>query len=145
MDQILFLKLVLIALGLTGIFVSYHVLRNKNKERKMVCPLGFKCSPIFQSRYARFLATPVERLGLIYFGFIFLSYALLLFIKEPLSELLLIGLLIYSFSALLFSIYLFFVHSLVLRKGCSWCVFVEISGIVIFILMSRLHSFMSLM
>ena len=112
-------------LGVGGFFVARYIYRHKKYQTPLVCPMQFDCHAVIHSDYSKFLGIPVEILGMIYYAFIFFSYAFLIII--PIVQAVTLG-------ALVFSIYLIGVQIFILKKGCSWCLVSALISILIFIL-----------
>lgn len=113
------LSIVFIAFG--GFLLSLYLFHKKrSKSEPFVCPLRGKCSEVIHSGYSRFLAIPVEILGMIYYATASIGHGFLLAFPETFawSD---VPLLFASVVALLFSLYLTFIQIVALRKLCTWC------------------------
>jgi len=120
-------------LGVSGFFLSKYIYNKKRQGNPLVCPVRFDCNTVVNSDYSRILGIPVEILGMVYYVFIALSHFLFLVIPNSSPQILILFMVIASFLAFLFSIYLIGVQVFVLKKGCSWCFVSAFLCILIFI------------
>lgn len=116
---IAYILIIIAAFG--GILLTMYLRHKKQTHETMVCPLHADCQAVIQSEYSHFIGVPVELLGMLYYGAIAVSYALITalpFIATPTISLLLIAA---SASAFLFSLYLIFIQAFYIKQWCSWC------------------------
>ena len=87
----------------------------------MVCIIGEDCDTVVHSEYSRFLAIPIELLGMVYYAFISISYGLTIVLPNIFNIQAVFWVLSATIGAFLFSAYLVFIQGLVLREWCEWC------------------------
>ncbi len=133
-DDVL-IRVAIFLLGFSGFMVARHIYKHKKPGHSpLVCPIKFDCHAVVHSDYSKFFGVPLEILGMIYYALIFASYLFFVFMPEALPEFLIGFLILISFLAFIFSIYLVFVQIFILRKGCSWCFVSAFISTLIFIL-----------
>ncbi len=123
---------VIFILGVCGFFVAKHIRNHKTQNVPLVCPIGFDCNAVVHSDYSKFMGLPVEFMGMIYYAFLSVAYLASFFVPAMLSVHSLGFMILASFVAFLFSIYLIGVQIFVLKKGCSWCIVSAVISAVIF-------------
>lgn len=100
----------------------------------MVCMLGADCGTVLKSDYSTFMGIGLEIYGLLYYGFIAITYSLIVFnptLEAPYLHNVLFGL---SSFAFLFSVYLISVQAFVIKSWCSWCLVSASISTLIFVL-----------
>lgn len=117
--QIIGIILAIIAGG--GFFLARYIFIKKRKKEKIVCLLDSKCDEVVHSQYSTFLGVPIEVFGMIYFGLIGLFFISALLIAEFDSIYLALFILITTFGAFVFSIYLSTIQLFIIKQYCSWC------------------------
>lgn len=128
------LRTIVIILSLAGFLLASYINNKKKKQRPLVCPLKSNCDSVINSDYSRILGIKLEVLGIVYYTFIAMGYGILnLFIEIPFNALPNI-LLVISFFAFIFSLYLISVQAFVLRQWCTWCLVSALFCTLIFIL-----------
>lgn len=132
----MFWRIIILVFSITGFFIALYVRTKKNKEEEkgMICPFYTKCDTVVKSTHATFLGFPVEVLGMLYYGALFLSYLLLVLFPAISSPLFLFILLLATTGAFLFSVYLVCVQAFIIRAWCSWCLFSAGISLSIFLL-----------
>lgn len=128
-------NLILIILSLAGFSLAFFIYYKKCHDHQLVCPLRSDCNVVVRSSYSKFCSLPVEILGMIYFGLIFILQAI--FILYPTLSLSMIWLLFslaISLIAFVFSIYLTAIQLFILRQWCFWCIICACISAAIFIL-----------
>ena len=121
----------LLALG--GFCVALYIYYTKKNKRELVCPLGSDCNAVINSKYAKFLNIPLEYLGMLYYCIILIAYILLIFTNNLFSNFSLLGLVMLSGLAFLFSLYLLFAQAFLIRQWCIWCLLSAMFSTIIFI------------
>lgn len=112
---------IIIFIGLFGFFLASYIYHKKTKKAPLVCPLKSNCDSVINSDYSKVLGIRLEVLGMIYYAFISINYGLLnavpnfAFINTDL-------LLVFSFFAFIFSLYLISIQAFILRQWCTWCI-----------------------
>ncbi len=124
---------VILVLSVCGFFVAKHIRKHKTQNVPLVCPIGFDCNAVVHSDYSKFMGLPVEFLGMIYYALLSLAYLVSFFVPAMMSVHSVGFMILASFLAFLFSVYLIGVQIFVLKKGCSWCIVSSCISAVIFI------------
>jgi len=125
----------LFILSVTGFLVAGYIYRQKKKGEALICPIGFDCAGVVNSKYSNFFGIPLELFGMLYYILMSILYFLLIFLPLGLfPEWFSIFLISAPFFTFLFSLYLLFIQIFILRKGCSWCYFASLVAVLIFIL-----------
>ena len=125
---------VTIFLGLCGFLVAKHIYDHKKANKPLVCPIGFDCNFVTHSDYSEFMHIPLEVFGMIYYAFLSVSYIYFILSPSALTSLISFLLLIMSFGAFLFSLYLVGVQIFILKKGCSWCLVSFLISTLVFVI-----------
>lgn len=115
------LEIVIAILGLSGFLLANYIKDTKKEAVPLVCPMEGSCESVIQSNYSKFLGVPVETLGILYYGLIFLTYALLAIFPQYLPDIVTTLILSFTICAMVFSIYLTAVQSFILKHWCTWC------------------------
>src|SRR3989344_5524521 len=113
-DDIL-IRIIIFVLGLCGFWVARRIHKHKKANKILVCPVGFDCHAVIHSNYSEFMHVPLEIFGMIYYAFLSIFLVLI------------------TFGAFLFSIYLLGVQIFILKKGCSWCIVSAVICLCIFL------------
>lgn len=122
-----------ILLGLAGFFVATYIFVQKNKKKKLICPLRTDCSLVVNSDYSVVGPFRVEVLGMIYYFVILALYTFAVFymVWTPLVKQIFITL---SGMSALFSVYLIAIQGLLIRQWCIWCVSSAVISVLMFLL-----------
>ncbi len=130
--QIIFTSSILF-FGFLGFIISNYIYRNKKKNKKVICPNKSKCDRVVYSSYSKFFGLPIEKIGVLYYLFIVLSFGLIfvLNVHDYTINLILLGV---SSCSLLFSIYLTLIQIFIIKKLCAWCIVSSITTFCLFIL-----------
>ena len=105
-------------LAFCGFLVARHIYKEKRADRPLICPMHFDCNTVVSSDYSKFLGIPVEIFGIAYYLAVFMGYVFLSFMPEVLPNVVVTSLVLVSITAFLFSVYLIFVQSFILKKFC---------------------------
>lgn len=130
-----FWYLLISAASFTGFAISLNIWKKKRTKKPFACPLRFRCETVVHSSYSKLLGIPLEYLGLLYYGLIFVSYlSFFLFPEIVRSD----RIFVYSVSiatiiAFVVSIYLTFVQAFLLKEWCSLCLVSALMCTIIFI------------
>src|SRR3989338_10151086 len=138
------IQITIFVLGLCGFWVARHIYRHKKIKKPLICPIGFDCNFVVHSDYSEFMHVPLEVFGMIYYALLSLSYLFFIFFLEAMPDIVSLFLLLASFGAFIFSLYLLVVQIFILRKGCSWCIVSALITILIFILTLFSFDFISI-
>lgn len=121
--------------GLAGFGVASYIAYTKSGGGELICPTGSNCNVVVNSRYSKFMSIKLEYMGMLYYGLIFLIYLALTFIPlSNFSDDVILGILLFTAGAGLFSCYLLFVQGFLLRAWCIWCLLASSLSLIIFIL-----------
>jgi len=113
---------IIIFLAFCGFLIANYIRHHKkNVQEALVCPLKANCDTVIHSDYSKFLGIPVEILGMVYYGLLALSYALITVFPVLGVPLVVSGLLSATFCAFMFSIYLTFLQAFAIKNWCTWC------------------------
>lgn len=119
MAPIMYILVIFAAFG--GFLLAFYIRHKKSAKEALVCPIGADCDAVIYSEYSKFLGLPVEMLGLFYYGVVAVSYGLFLVLPELAGISAVFGILVFSATAFLFSLYLTFIQAFALKQWCSWC------------------------
>lgn len=129
----LIISILFIILGVIGFFIALYIFRKKSAKKKLICPVRTNCELVTNSDYSVVGPFRVEVLGLIYYLFITTAYLFVHFnlVWTPFINELFI---VISGMSVLFSVYLMFVQSFLIRQWCVWCISSAIISILMFLL-----------
>ena len=125
----------LIILSVLGFLVSYYIWNKAHrKKEKLVCVIGNDCNKVVHSKYSKILGIDNTILGMFYYSFIFIIGLLQFFFPVffILSSII-IGKLVISGTAVLYSIYLMFIQLRILRDVCEYCLVANTINLLIFV------------
>lgn len=114
-------------------YLHYQYKQYKVYGKEMFCLIGGKCADVVSSKYGTTFGIKNEVIGMAYYGL--LSVYLLVSILIPsLGQNIIFLAKIAAIVALIFSTYLLFVQTVVLKTLCSWCLIAIIINIMITII-----------
>lgn len=122
-----------ICASLAGLGVTFNIYYSKRYKEHLACPTGSDCNAVVNSKYAKFFGIPLEYLGMAYYTLVFLSYTGFLLLPSLKESLLFPFVLLLTFGAFLFSLYLITIQAFVLKKWCIWCLLSAALSIGIFL------------
>lgn len=127
----LFLITLLASLGFANAyFLHWQYQRYLKTSQKMYCLVGEDCAKVVSSPYGTTLGVKNEILGLYYYGLVLVLTVLALG-WPVVSYLGTVYLVISSLVAAVFSFYLLFVQTRILKTLCSWCLIaIAINGLI---------------
>lgn len=126
------ITLLLSILGfLNAFYLYYQHKREVESGQKMYCLIGGDCGTVVGSKYGRTLGIKNEKIGMVYYGFIALYLLINSFISQDMFAFALLIEAI-AFVATIFSLYLLYVQTIILKKFCSWCLIAIGINILIF-------------
>ena len=117
--------------GLAGFGVALNIFLMKRKGGHLVCPVGSNCDVVVTSKYGVFLGVPLERLGMLYYGIILLTYGTKVLVPGLLPTPLISFVALLTIGAFFFSLYLLTVQAFLLRQWCIWCLLSAMLSITI--------------
>ncbi|HBA45699.1 hypothetical protein A2W67_01310 [Candidatus Nomurabacteria bacterium RIFCSPLOWO2_02_40_28] len=127
------IRIIIFVLGLCGFWVARRIHKHKKANKILVCPVGFDCHAVIHSNYSEFMHVPLEIFGMIYYAFLSIFYLFSIFISDIIPVVFSSFLVLITFGAFLFSIYLLGVQIFILKKGCSWCIVSAVICLCIFL------------
>ena len=111
-----------LVLAIIGFALAYHVWHTKKNKQQLVCIMGKNCNKVIESEHSEHFGTENTVLGMLYYVFVFVaSLAALLFPAILNLGLFTTGFLIITGLAALFSLYLVWVQSFVIKHFCEYC------------------------
>ncbi|GIW66646.1 MAG: hypothetical protein KatS3mg095_0544 [Candidatus Parcubacteria bacterium] len=118
-------KNLIFILGLLGFLVSFYLFYIGLKNNSLICLPNSSCDFVLKSEYSKFFGLPVALWGVFYFCAIlilnfFEKFKFLLKIISPLG--------------FIFAFYLIYLQFFILKSVCVYCLTVDISAIIIFLL-----------
>jgi len=116
------IKILIILLAATGAMLSGYIRIKKARKHPLVCPIGESCDDVINSKYSILFGVRVETLGLMYYGAIAVSYALIVLNPEYDTINVLTAIFAVTAMAFLFSVYSTILQAFILKKWCAWCV-----------------------
>ena len=116
-----FLKILLILLSLGGFLLARRIHIHKKKKKPLVCPMKSNCDAVVHSNFSKLFGINLEVLGMIYYGFVFFVYTVLLFFPVLGFADSIFALAIISSIAVIFSVYLVSLQAFVIKQWCAWC------------------------
>lgn len=119
-------------LGAAGFLLARHIYKKKQEKKPLMCPLRTKCEQVVTSDYSRLAGFPLEKLGMYYYGLVFLVYGFLYLFPSLHSSMVSFVLMIASAGAFLLSLYLVCVQAFALRAWCTWCLMSALLSTLIF-------------
>lgn len=121
-------KLLILFATLGLLFSSYLYYTSSFKDN--VCGIN-SCNIVLKSKYSEFLGINNSLIGIFYFS-LALFFSLFLSKISKIFQFLFIFL---SFLGFIFSIYLILIQFLILKKICIFCIFADLSAILIFLIL----------
>lgn len=138
--------LALAGLGVADtVYLAWHHYKvAKEKEhRPLICPLGFNCEAVIESKYNQILwGIKNEYLGLIFYVTVFILT--LFYITSGQLSFLSVVYLIAVPSAVI-SIVLIYIQGVILKNWCTWCVASAILNLAIYIILEDRFSILAVL
>jgi len=127
---------ILVVIGfLNAYFLHWQYLRFKREKKPMFCLIGKDCAGVIDSRFGTTAGLKNEIMGMIYYSLLLLGLLLSNFFATNLVN---IVIFLATLVAAIFSLYLLYVQTLILKKICSWCLIAIALNIIIFVLAAKL-------
>ena len=125
----------LLILSALGFLISYYVWYKHNfKKEKLVCMIGHDCAKVIDSNYGKVFGISPSVMGIFYFGFIFIVSLMYFFFLEFFTlNYVMLGKIIITGSAALFSLYSIFLQFFILKELCEYCLSLSVLGIALFL------------
>lgn len=137
LKEVVFITIFLSVLGfINAFFLHWQYVRFKRTKRPVFCLMGEDCGKVIGSVYGATLGIKNEVMGMVYYALVAaLALALLIFQGIPFLVFVILPV---AFTAAIFSLYLFYVQTVLLKNLCSWCLIAIGINILIFILFLKL-------
>lgn len=134
--------IIILTLAILG-FINAYYLHYQYKQykiygKKMFCLIGGKCEDVVSSQYGTTLGIKNELIGMTYYGLLII-YSLVGILLPDLVNSFAFGITIIKIItviATIFSIYLLFAQTIVLKTLCSWCLIAIFINLLIFYLLT---------
>lgn len=127
--------MIILLLAILGFLNAFYLHWQHQRElatgEKMFCLIGGDCGAVVGSRYGRTFGIKNEIIGMIYYVLLG-AYSLGSIFVPNFGEDLVIWAKIVIILATLFSLYLLYVQTFILRQFCSWCLIAISINILIF-------------
>lgn len=115
---------IILLLSILGFLNAFYLYWQHKREvttgQKMFCLIGGDCGAVVGSKYGRTLGIKNETVGMVYY-FLLGTYSLLSILIPPIVSQFQVLVKIAVVVAVIFSLYLLYAQTIILRKFCSWC------------------------
>lgn len=116
--------MIILLLSILG-FLNAYYLHHQYKQyissgKQMFCLIGGKCADVISSKYGQTFGIKNEVIGMTYYVLLVISMLINILIPQ-IGKDLTFAVLLATILATIFSIYLLFVQTFILKKLCSWC------------------------
>lgn len=126
------LILLLSILGfLNAFYLHYQYKQYKSYGKQMFCLIGGRCADVVSSKYGTTLGIKNELIGMAYYTFLAVYLLISMIIPEFGRNFMLMAEVI-TIIATIFSVYLLFVQTMILKTLCSWCLIAIFINLLIF-------------
>jgi len=133
------INLIILLLSISGFVNAFYLFwqhkREVNTGQKMFCLIGGDCAAVVGSKYGKTFGIKNELIGMTFY-FLLSFYSLTSLLAPSLRNFLIIPKLI-TLIAAVFSLYLLFIQTIVLKKLCSWCLIAILVNLLIFYLLFK--------
>ncbi len=119
----------LIVLSLLGVADSVYLTWKHYRKQPLACPLNDKCEIVTESRWSKVFGIRNEVLGIIYYLFVIGGALYFFFVDENIKTIFVI----FTGLALLFSLFLLFLQSYVIKSYCFYCLISALISLLIFL------------
>lgn len=120
MDIIIIILLLSILGFLNAFYLYWQHKREVQTGQKIFCLIGGDCGAVVGSKYGRTFGIKNEKTGMVYY-FLLSLYSLVAILFPSIAQNFTNFAKIAVILALIFSFYLLYIQTIVLRKFCSWC------------------------
>lgn len=114
--------IIFISLAFFGLIDALYIVKHTKKDEPLICPIGFECNDVVNSKYSTFFGVKNDLLGVFfYIGIVSYGIALSLLpeVFSGLINLVKLG----TAGAATFSIYLTCIQAFKLKNFCLYCLF----------------------
>lgn len=122
-----------IFIALCGFIIASMIRHKKKVGQKLVCPIGADCESVVYSSYGKFFGIDIANMGILYYGGIATLYGFFMIFAGKLPDYLYVIGFLLSVGAVVFSLYLVIVQTLVIRQWCFWCILSAIISLALVI------------
>ncbi len=127
-------RIALPVLGLIGAGIAGYLTYIHYQNLNSICLFNAKCDTVLTSEYSAMWGVPLSLFGLLmYLALVVLSLGSL-WAKEEWRNWLAVGIYGIALSAVLFTIYLYYLEIFEIHAFCSWCIASSIVVLAIFVL-----------
>lgn len=136
-----------IIIALCGFVIASMIRHKKKVGQKLVCPIGSDCESVVYSSYGKFFGIDITNMGILYYGSIATLYGFFMVFAGRLPDYVYVIGFLLSVGAVIFSLYLIIVQTLVIRQWCFWCILSAIISLILVVvsgaaLGSNLYTFL---
>ena len=124
-----YLSISLLIFSIIGIGISYYLITSRIKKKQVICPITHNCNQVLESEWSQIFHIKNDILGACYYILIFAEALYLLYISKNI----LFYMELISGIALMFSIFLFYVQSRIIKNYCFYCILSSLLNLLIFI------------
>lgn len=119
---------------LNAFYLYYQHKREMTSGKKMFCLIGGDCGAVVGSKYGKTFGVKNEKIGMAYYLLLGGYFLISIFAPDLInsSELGISVIKIITVIATLFSVYLLYVQTFILKTLCSWCLIAIAINILIF-------------
>lgn len=125
--------MIILLLAILGFLNAFYLYSQHKREvatgQKMFCLIGGDCGAVVGSKYGRTLGIKNEKIGMAYYILLGVYFFINIYIPNPIN---IIFMKIVTIIATIFSLYLLYVQTFLLKKFCSWCLIAIFINILIF-------------
>lgn len=137
MTELFFIMLLSVVGFVNAYFLHWQYKRFLKTKQKMYCLIGEDCIKVVSSRYGTTLGIKNEIIGMWYYA-VLLFLMLVSFVSPTFTQYSRILSFMSSLVAALFSFYLLYVQTRILKTYCSWCLIAIGLNTLIFVLVLNL-------
>ena len=116
---------------ITSLVIHQKKEQKKRDGKKLLCPLRANCDKVISSVHSTVAGIPLENFGIAYYAFTGISYGIFAtfpYFFGPWYGMLLIAV---TIGAMLFSLYLIALQSLIIRAWCSLCMLSVLANVLL--------------
>jgi len=119
----------LIILSILGILISSYLILSRIKQKPVSCHIGHNCNKVLESEWSKIFLIKNDILGAVYYLIIIIGALYFFFVSRNI----LILMKIISGISLLFSIFLLYVQSRIIKNYCFYCITTSFLNLFIFL------------
>ena len=119
----------LIVLAILGVIDAGYLTWKHYRKQPLVCPLNSKCEVVTESRWSHMFGVRNELLGLVYYLLVLVAAFYLFFTNAQIK----LYLIILTGGAFVFSLFLIYLQSYVIKSYCFYCLISALISFLIFL------------